>query len=379
MKEKEMTVKEFLKKSQVFRNLSDKELERVAEISREEVYMRGAIIFSEGDKAQSFYVVKEGKVALEMSLSLRPDLKRKGTIDILTEGQILGWSAIVGPQVFTMTARCIQDTTVIAMDSEKLYSILTSNFCFGYKVMEGVAEIISLRFQRAKETIAQILSIASHDLKAPLSAVQSYLQVILEGFVGEINEKQRFMLQRSKERISEFLNLISNILDLSGIETIELDMKPIALSQVVRELAENLCPLAKGKGIGLKVQLPTTLPQVKGSPERLKQVISNLLDNAIKFTSAPGEVLIRLTEENEHIRIEVMDTGIGIPSDELPHVFDDFYRGKAANAGGIGLGLSLAKRIVEAHKGRIWVESPCPETGKGSKFTFTLPKEKRGK
>jgi signal transduction histidine kinase len=100
--------------------------------------------------------------------------------------------------------------------------------------------------------------------------------------------------------------------------------------------------------------------------------------NAIKFTASPGEISVKLKEDDDFLRVEVADTGVGISNEDLPRIFDDFYRGVAGDteAKGAGLGLSISKKIVEAHGGRIWAESPCPETGKGSKFVFTLPKDK---
>jgi signal transduction histidine kinase len=106
----------------------------------------------------------------------------------------------------------------------------------------------------------------------------------------------------------------------------------------------------------------------------LQQAITNLLGNAVKFTPQGGKVTIRIKDAGDEVAVEVLDTGMGIPEDELPRIFDDFYRGKNVQEGGIGLGLSITKRIVEDHGGRIWSESPCPESDKGARFTFTLPK-----
>ena len=130
---------------------------------------------------------------------------------------------------------------------------------------------------------------------------------------------------------------------------------------------------AKEKGVKLKVELPRPSPKIRGSIPRLQQVINNLVSNAINYTPE-GVVTIRVTEEDSDVKVEVMDTGIGIPPEDLPRVFDDFFRASNVDIKGTGLGLSIAKRIVEAHGGRIWVESPDPESNTGSKFTFTLPK-----
>jgi signal transduction histidine kinase len=232
------------------------------------------------------------------------------------------------------------------------------------------------KLEEEKNRFLRFLGIAAHDLKAPLAAIQSYLGVMLGGFSGELTEKQRGMLERSSLRITQLLNLISDLLDIPRIETgqIVVEMKQISLRQVVRSSLADLRELAKQKGIKLKVELPQALPKIRGSSSRLQQVITNLVNNAINY-SPEGVVTIRVREEDNNIQVEIMDSGIGIPPEDLPRVFDDFFRASNMEIKGTGLGLSIAKRIVEAHGGRIRCESPCPETSRGSKFTFTLPKE----
>ena len=234
------------------------------------------------------------------------------------------------------------------------------------------------RLEKGREHLLHFLGIVAHDLKAPLSAVQSYLQLMVGGFAGEMSEKQKHMLERSSQRITGLLNLISDLLDIARIEAGQFvhEMEEVSLSRVVKDSLENVRGVAKDKKIGLKVEVPKSLPQIKASTVRLQQVITNLLTNAIKFTPEKGTVKLRLTERRGGIQVEVMDTGVGIAAEELPKIFDDFYRGIDTEKAGTGLGLSIAKRIVEAYGGRIWGESPNPEgeSGTGSKFTFTLPK-----
>ena len=122
------------------------------------------------------------------------------------------------------------------------------------------------------------------------------------------------------------------------------------------------------------MELPGTLPKIRGSSPRLQQVITNLVNNALNYTPE-GTVTVRVKEEGDDIHVEVMDTGIGIPPEDLPRVFDDFFRASNVETKGTGLGLSIAKRIIEAHGGKIWVESPCLGNSIGSKFTCTLPKK----
>ena len=232
------------------------------------------------------------------------------------------------------------------------------------------------KLEETRNRFLKFLGVTVHDLKAPLTAIQSYFWVMLGGFAGDITDKQRNMLERSSHRIKELLNLISDLLDIPRIETGQIvqEMKLFSLSQIIKASVGDLRDLGKQKNVKLKAELPQGLPKIYGSGPRLQQVITNLINNAINYTPE-GTVTVRVNEEDNDIQIEVMDTGIGIPSEDLPHIFDDFFRASNVETKGTGLGLSITKRIVEAHGGRIWVESPCPETNTGSKFTFTLPKK----
>jgi signal transduction histidine kinase len=220
------------------------------------------------------------------------------------------------------------------------------------------------------------LAMASHDLKAPLAAVQSYLQVILGGYVGELAERQREMLSRSSIRIKELLDLINDLLDATRIERGQIvrEMNWVELRPVVENVVEGFRSLAAEKGLKLELELPRELPQVKASTRRLSQALDNLLNNAIQFTSSEGEVRLSIEDSEEHLQVVVRDTGVGISSEDLPRIFEEFYRGRSAETKGAGLGLAIVKKIVEAHGGQIQAESPDPDTGKGSRFTFTLPK-----
>lgn len=374
---KEMPILEVLKTSSIFEGLSEQALAKIATISHEQIHQPGEIIFTEGDIAQNLYVLKEGKVALDANLSTRPGSVKRGTIDVILPGQAFGWSAILRSH-FTMGARAISRTETVVVDGKALHSLLAQDTATSSVVMREVVNIVDSRLTRTRITLAHFLSVASHDLKSPLAAVQSYLQVILGGFVGQLNEKQREMLSRSCVRIAEFIGMIDNILDISRFEVGEIEAKELSLSDVVKDSVETLRPLAEQKKLNVTLDLPQETPKAKGSATRLKQVITNLVGNAIKFTSSPGEISVRLEEDDGYLRVEVADTGEGISNEDLPKIFDDFYRGVAGDtaAKGAGLGLSISKMIVEAHGGRIWAESPCPETGSGTKFVFTLPKDK---
>jgi len=231
------------------------------------------------------------------------------------------------------------------------------------------------KLEEEKNRFLRFIGIAAHDLKAPLTAIQGFLWVILGGFAGGISEKQKNMLERSSRRITELLTLISDLLDIPRIETGQIveEMKEVSLRQIIKNSIEGQRSLAEEKGIKLKVEMPDKLPKVKGSASRLQQVVINLLNNAINYTPE-GSITVRVQEQDRDLLVEVMDTGIGIPPEDMPRLFEDFFRASNVETKGTGLGLSISRRIVGAHEGRIWAESPCPETGKGSKFSFALPK-----
>lgn len=238
--------------------------------------------------------------------------------------------------------------------------------------------------QKANEELVRLdrlktyfLAMASHDLKTPLAAVQSYLQVMLGGFVGELSDQHRHMLERSSTRINELFDLINRFLDLAQIEKGKVveEMEIISIQEVLNSCVEDIRVLATEKSQELRADIPSDLPAVYGSANHLKQVVTNLLSNGVKFTPEGGAITLRAQDTDDHIEVAVMDTGIGIAPDDLPHLFNEFYRGKGgATAKGTGLGLSIVRRIVEAHQGKIWAESPYGDVQSGAKFVFILPK-----
>ncbi|MFC1917118.1 sensor histidine kinase [Chloroflexota bacterium] len=237
------------------------------------------------------------------------------------------------------------------------------------------------QLEEEKEKFLRFIGIAAHDLKAPLTAIQGFLWVMLGGFAGELSEKQRNMLDRSTKRITELLGLISDLLDIPRIETGQIvqEMKETSLRQVIKNSVDGQRELAQEKGIKLKVTIPDGLPKVKGSAARLQQVVTNLVNNAISYTHE-GEISIKVSEpDKKNILVEVTDSGIGIPKEDIPKLFEDFFRASNVEKKGTGLGLSITRRIIEAHGGKVWVESPCLETDSGTKFSFTLPKHTKSR
>jgi len=232
------------------------------------------------------------------------------------------------------------------------------------------------KLEEERRHFVRFLGVVAHDLQSPLVATQSFISYILDGFTGQITDGQKDLLERGVRRIDGLLTLITDLLDIPRIETgqITREMREISLNEVVKRSLDGLDNVAQQKGLTLKVEMPESSPKINGANRRLQQVVTNLVSNAINYTNE-GMVLVRVTDNNNDVRVEVTDSGIGILPEDLPRLFNDFFRGSNVGSKGTGLGLSISKRIVEAHGGRIWAESPDPETNKGSRFTFTLPKK----
>jgi len=219
--------------------------------------------------------------------------------------------------------------------------------------------------QELDELKSEFVAHVSHELRTPLAAMQLAVANLQDGLAGPLGEKHEEVLRRIQSDIERLIRLVNGVLDIARIEAgkFELARGPVDLADVARNAAEALEPLAGKKGSQLSI---ATAPCVVfGDRERLLQVVTNLLDNAIKFTPAGGRVEVKVARGI----LRVSDTGPGIPPERLPRIFDRFARTGAMNAGA-GLGLSIAKKIVELHGWTIAVESTV---GKGTTFTVTLP------
>jgi signal transduction histidine kinase len=367
-------VRSHIKNSQLFWDLTEAQIDRLLEIYQEESYRAGESILAEGQNATSLRIIEEGKVALVMEIRVGSRTKKQAAIEVVTTGQAFGLSALSEKPVSDMSAACIEDTRMLCFSGNLLRKLCDEDHDLYHKVMQELVHLVSDRLSSAKATLAQVLSVASHDLRAPLATVQSCLDVILGGFAGDINEKQKELLDGSKQRIVDLTNLIDNILDISFIEIRHLDFENISLREIINNSVGDVEGIAQKKNIQIKDTTPANLPNASGIPMRLQQVLTNLLGNAIKFSPIESTVTLNAHEVDDYLQVDVADMGAGITPKDLPKIFNDFYRGMKADVEGAGLGLAIAKKIIDAHGGKIWVESPDPETGSGTRFSFTVPK-----
>jgi signal transduction histidine kinase len=227
------------------------------------------------------------------------------------------------------------------------------------------------------EMKSDFISLVSHELRTPLTSILGFSSYLLTGRLGEIRESQQTALESIHRQAKRLSAIISDFLDISRIESGKIEMKKdaIAIEQIARRVVEDLRPQAAEKQVEVGTDLETAGPfTALADEQRVAQVFTNLIGNALKFTDPDGSVRVRLSEQNGEIRCSVRDTGCGIPRDELDRVFDRFYQVEKVvtrKSGGTGLGLAIVKNIVEAHGGRIWIES---EVGEGTSVSFTLPR-----
>jgi len=246
-------------------------------------------------------------------------------------------------------------------------------------VVVAISDITSRKAaeQKLKETMelkSQFISTVSHELRTPLAALTEGVGIVLDGVAGRINKKQKKFLDIAKRNAERLSSLINDVLDFQKLEAgrMELNLQDNDIKEVARDVRETMALYAKKEEVGLALEFGANIPRAKFDRDKIIQVLTNLIGNAIKFTPKNGQVCVGIHRKNDELAITVSDTGIGIPKDDLPKVFERFYRvnrpGKQIR--GTGLGLAIVNRIVAMHKGRIDVAS---EVGRGATFTVSLP------
>ena len=226
-----------------------------------------------------------------------------------------------------------------------------------------------------KRRSAPMLQVA-HELRAPIASIQNSLDVILQGYATGTTPLSDEILRLARDRAGALLALVNDLLHLGGIRQAELEkeVRSVQLVDILWRVVPEMRIKATLRGLDLRLDVPDTLPLIGATDEHMARLLSNLIDNAIKYTDPGGRVAISLKEEDLCVVGEVEDTGIGIAPQDMSRIFEEFYRAenaKEVEPYGTGLGLPIVKRVVELYGGQLHVES---ELGKGSKFTFTFPK-----
>ena len=350
--------------------------------------LKARIIEAEGEKAKISAILnhmEEGVIAVGS--------RKEVLVMNPTAQKILGFSAapVLGKSLLEvirnqrmegMIDRAMEGKTLVAQEMELSYpgrkvlrvnavGISSGKEVAGILVLYDISEVRKLENMR-REFVATV----SHELRTPLTSIKGFIETLLGGALRDPERSETF-LKMMQEDAARLARLIDDLLELSKLEShqVRLHLEPLSLKEELEKVIAILSPRLEEKKMTIENQVMfEKLPRVLADSDKLKQVLVNLLDNAIKFNREGGRITIRAEEvEKTRIRISIEDTGIGIPRDAISRIFERFYRvdkARSREEGGTGLGLAIVKHIVEAHGGNVSCRS---EAGKGALFIFTLP------
>jgi two-component system NtrC family sensor kinase len=261
----------------------------------------------------------------------------------------------------------------ICFDDERVYNAQ-------YASIPGIGIAVTLQnityLKQIDHMKNEFISTVSHDLRSPLTAILGYVELLDR--VGPVNDQQKDFIRRVQVSVQSVTALINDLLELGRIEAgISGQVDTVPVDAVLNFAIDNISYQIAEKKLNLQTNLPAVVPLIYGNPVRIRQMLDNLLGNALKYTPVGGDIDISITLEADQLLLQITDTGPGIPPADQPHIFEKFYRGSnvSTQVKGSGLGLAIVKSIIETHHGRIWVDSVY---GKGSTFTVVLPTIKAG-
>jgi signal transduction histidine kinase len=329
-----------------------------------------------------------------IALALLPALAVWAATSLFFRNKLAGLERLILEQDRVVDARheelreaYLKQAQILVDLREKMLQIEELNADLEARILERTMELervnrelrsVNEQLQELDRLKSAFVSIVSHELRTPMTSIKGYVENILDGLAGTLTDRQSYYLQRVQVNAERLTRMVNDLLDLSRIEDPDkryevLRPTPLSLRDLVAEVVEGFQPIARHRSISVRVDTPATLPLARGDRDKLHQILTNLIGNAVKFTPAGGEVLVNMTAlPDDSVQVCVADTGCGIPPSEHARVFEKFFRGSGIpdEARGAGLGLAITKSLVELHGGRIWLES---EPGRGSRFFFSLP------
>lgn len=347
------------------------------------------------DLMRSRHATEEVMKALPMAAAV---LDLNGVVEVSTETAALHFGLKPGVSIGdlrlewlqTLTTRALHENRMVEQDEHTGYIqvFVQGKEYFFHPVAvpiplgrdehepAGVAVILNdlTQVQEQRELKRSVVSTVSHQLKTPLHSLRMSIHLLLEERIGPLNVKQLELVTAARDDSERLAEILDDLLDLNRIASggSPLDLAPASPRRLSAECADSFLTETKEKGISVRNAVPEDLPDVLADSDRVRHVFENLLSNAIRFTPPGGTITLSATDDGEQVRFQIADTGAGVAPEHLEHLFEQFYRVPGQNnQTGVGLGLAIAKEIVEAHGGRIGVESAV---GQGSTFWFTLPR-----
>ncbi len=321
----------------------------------------------------------ENEKAIELA---NRDLNRRGVLTVQANMVGLGLSVLVGLAGIFFVAysmirplgKLIQGIRSVSHESPGKPIAVNSQDEFGQLAMAYNEMSFRLREEQAMRT--DFISMLSHEIRTPLTSIRESVSLIGEGIMGDVNPMQKKFLHIADAEIGRVCALLNRMMQVSYLESVVLDLRkqPLAVTPFMTEILDSFLPMAREKNIHLDARIPEKIPDICADEKYLRQVVFNLVENAIKFSPKNSSVLckVKLNSKKDSFICEILDTGPGILIEEKSLIFNRYYRGKniREKTDGTGLGLSIAKYIVEAHGGTI--EVSCPQNG-GACFSFSIP------
>jgi len=390
------------KDASLFKDLGNQDLKRISSVMTGRTYAPNTLIFSEGSRGDSLYIITSGRVRV----TKKTETGDEKTIAFLDKGDFFGEMALMDGRPRSASVAAVGYVNLLEIHWEDFNALLREDATFAFEILMAMIRSESLRLRQTNDRFTDfaqrgeaarleienmrqtIFSLISHELRTPLSVIKTSAEILGSGTIGE--EKRRTFLERIDQQCNRLAKLIDDLITLSRIQGRRLDLRmaPFPIASAVQGAVDSLRLVAQEKGITLELSLPKKEAFVYGDEARVRDAVYNLVKNAVRFTKGGGKVsvevasFIRLHPKKKgkshpgFIRISVTDTGIGIPKERLDKILDPVQplnSSSTMEVGGAGIGLSLTRQVVESHGGEIWVES---EVGKGSKFSFTLPLER---
>jgi signal transduction histidine kinase len=373
-----------------FPEISEIEIEDLVEIGQVKAYPPGVTLCHEGKVESTFYIMIDGRV--EVSKFINETTPR--VLRPLMPGDFFGEYALIheAPRMASVTTS--EPTTVVEIYKDQFHKILRRSNSVSRAMVSHVsrrlrmndemtiedlrlkAGELSLAYQRLAEmefNRREFLTVISHELRTPLTAANGFLQIAKSGALeGPALENA---INTVSDNVEKIVKLVNDILFMQEIELILQDAAPMDISAIVRSAMASQQDFATENNVVLNMEDPPELTQVKGDPASIERVFRGILNNAIKFSPKGGRVNITLAARGSDVTVEIQDQGVGIPEESIPLIFDRFYHLENVGEylfGGLGIGLSIAKQVVDQHGGGITVHS---KLGEGSTFTVWLPPE----
>lgn len=372
----------------VFPELDAADLLELASVGELRTYPPDHVLCHEGENEDVFYVISAGTVEVSKSLDdqTRRVLKQMGA------GEFFGEMALIHNVPRGATVRTLDPTTVLEIDKSAFDVVLRRSPVMAFSVVRELSARLNANdrlaiedLRRKNEELAEayrqlaeeerlrseFLTTVSHELRTPLTSAGGFMQFIRGGVLQ--GEALSTALETVSKNLNTVVRLVNDILFLQEMDLIPPAFKPVDVGAVVAAAVEEIRARAAENKVGLNLTIAPGLPAVQGDAEGLARVFHALLDNAIKFSPDGGDVRVMVSRSEGTVVAEIADSGVGIPEEHRPHIFDRFYRVELMGGrlfGGVGLGLSIAKHVVGQHYGTIEYQS---EVGKGSTFVVKLP------